>query len=108
MSLVNLPSMGVVRAQSYYLLLPVICFAMPVNAGLAIILLGPALYTIVSGWKKYENLRPFILISCSVGLLLSILATKEIFASVFIYALALLPICSVISFKTKKQKGDIR
>lgn len=103
MGLNNLPSLGTVRAGNYYLLLPIIGFAFLFNLGLTLILILPATATLLSGWKKYPELRKFIALSILLSFSCSIYFIKEQLSGVFVFIMGLLPVCFIISFKTYKK-----
>jgi len=103
MSLVNIPSMGTVRAGSYYLLLPIIGFALNVPLVMIIILL-PAVLTLRSGWVKYPESRKFLAVSIIVSIAMAIYFSEDVALATMVFMVATLPICGYIAFKTKQTK----
>lgn len=101
MSLINIPSMGVVRAGSYYLLLPVICFALPFNIGLLIILMTPVTFTLISGFKKYKSLRLLIVLNFTAQIILTVILSGNYIFSLLALVIIPLPSCVLIALKTK-------
>jgi len=107
MSLVNLPSMGTIRAGTYYLFIPLIGLTLNFNAAIIIIILLPVLTTLSSGWRKYPELRTKILISALISLSAGVALSKDLFLGTMALMLITLPICGMIAVQTKKQKGAV-
>ena len=103
MSLVNIPSLGTVRAGSYYLLLPIIGFTLNVPLVMIIILL-PAVLTLRSGWMKYPELRKFLAISTMASMAAAISFSGHLALATMVFMVATLPMCAYIAFKTKQIK----